>query len=145
MPKPIGLPLDDHRIQQFNQMISNRNIQQSGLAVNQGLQAGGERVRMMPGGNSVGMMPGVSRGMPMPRPGYQGMGSPGMLGMVSSGSSSMLASGNVGVPNPVNMYSGVVPTHGNSVSRSRETLQMMRVRPSISSFIIYLVTFLEQV
>ncbi|CAN6448953.1 unnamed protein product [Victoria cruziana] len=126
VPKPIGLPLDDHRIQQFNQMISNRNIQQSGLAVNQGLQAGGERVRMMPGGNSVGMMPGVSRGMPMPRPGYQGMGSPGMLGMVSSGSSSMLASGNVGVPNPVNMYSGVVPTHGNSVSRSRETLQMMR-------------------
>ncbi|KAF3783220.1 Chromatin modification-related protein EAF1 B [Nymphaea thermarum] len=129
VPKPMGLPLDDHRIQQFNQMISNRNIQQSGLPVNQGLQAGGERVRMMPGGNGVGIMPGVSRGMPMPRPGYQGMGSPGMLGMVSSGTSGMLASGNVGVPNPVNMYSGVVSPHGNSVSRSRESLQMMRPAP----------------
>ncbi|XP_031480917.1 chromatin modification-related protein EAF1 B-like isoform X2 [Nymphaea colorata] len=129
VPKPMGLPLDDHRIQQFNQMISNRNIQQSGLPVNQGLQAGGERVRMMPGGNGVGIMPGVSRGMPMPRPGYQGMGSPGMLGMVSSGTSGMLASGNVGVPNPVNMYPGVVSPHGNSVSRSRESLQMMRPAP----------------
>ncbi|KAK2649152.1 hypothetical protein Ddye_016641 [Dipteronia dyeriana] len=117
-----SLPVDEQqRIQQYNQMLSGRNIQQPNLSA-PGALSGAERgVRMLPGGNSMGVMCGMNRSMPMPRPGYQGMASSSMLN-----SGSMLSSSIVGMANPVNMHSGAGSVQGNSMLRPREAMHMMR-------------------
>ncbi|KAK1326046.1 hypothetical protein QJS10_CPA01g00802 [Acorus calamus] len=126
LPRPTSLPIDEQqRMPQYNQMLSGRNIQQTSMTASGPLPVGSERgVRILPGGNGMGMMCGVNRGMPLPRPAYQGMSSPGMLNIVSSGA--MLSSSGVGMPNPVNMNPGAVSGQGNSMLRPREALQMMR-------------------
>eukprot|EP00262_Sarcandra_glabra_P015147 TRINITY_DN4602_c0_g2_i1.p1 TRINITY_DN4602_c0_g2~~TRINITY_DN4602_c0_g2_i1.p1 ORF type:complete len:927 (+),score=215.03 TRINITY_DN4602_c0_g2_i1:142-2781(+) len=121
VPRPASLAIDEQqRMQHYNQMLSGRNIPQSSLAVPGALPVGADRgVRMLPGGNGMGMMCGMNRGMSMPRPGFQGIGSPAMLNMVSSGS--MLSSSSVGIPSP-----GAVSGQGNSMLRPRDTLHMLR-------------------
>ena len=109
-------------MQQYNQMLSGRKIQQPNLSA-PGALSGAERgVRMLPGGNSMGVMCGMNRSMPMSRPGYQAMASSSMLN-----SGSMLSSSIVGMANPVNKHSGAVSVQGNSMLRPREAMHMMRV------------------
>lgn len=111
---------EQQRMQHYNQMLSNRSLQQSNLPVS-GALSGSDRVRMLPGGNPVGMMSGMNRNMPLARPGFQAMSSSSMMN-----SSSMLSSGMVGMPNP-----GSSSGQGNSMMRSREGLHMMRVSYSV--------------
>lgn len=115
---------EQQRIQQYNQMLSSRNMQQSTLSV-PGSLSGSDRggARMLPGGNGMGMMSGINRSITMSRPGFQGIPSSSML---SSGG--MLSSSMVGMPSPVNIHSGVGAGQGNSMLRPRETAHMMRVR-----------------
>ncbi|OVA15959.1 SANT/Myb domain [Macleaya cordata] len=124
-PRPPSLPIDEQqRMQHYNQMLSGRNIQHSGLSVPGSLPGSDRGVRMLAGGNGMGMMCGMNRGMPMPRPGFQGIGSPAMLNMVSSGS--MLSTTGVGMPNSVNMHNGSVSGQGTSMMRPRDSLHMIR-------------------
>lgn len=115
---------EQQRIQQYNQMISSRNMQQSTMSV-PGSLSGSDRggVRMLPGGNGMGMIGGINRNITMSRPGFQGMPSSSML---SSGG--MVSSSMVGMPTPVNMHSGVGAGQGNSMLRPREAVHVMRVR-----------------
>lgn len=89
-----------------------------------GALAGGDNggARTHPSGNNMGTLSGFNRGMPMARPGFQGMTSSSMLN-----SGSMLSSGVVAMPSTVNMQSGVSSNQGNSMSRSRDVLHMIRV------------------
>ncbi|XP_043703526.1 chromatin modification-related protein EAF1 B-like isoform X3 [Telopea speciosissima] len=121
-PRPASLPIDEQqRIQRYNQMLSGRNIQQSGMTVPGAMPGTDRGVRMLPGGNGMGMMCGMNRGMPIPRPGFQGIGSAAMLN-----SGSMLPSGGVGMPSPVNMHPGAVSVQGNSMLGPRDALHLMR-------------------
>ncbi|WCJ38058.1 Helicase/SANT-associated DNA binding protein [Euphorbia peplus] len=115
-----SLPMDEQQRLHYNQLLSNRNLQQSNLPV-----SGGDRgVRLVPG-NSVGMMSGMNRSMSLPRPGFQGMASSSMLN-----STSMLSSGMVGMPSPVTMQSGSSSGQANSMMRSRDGLHMGRTGAS---------------
>lgn len=119
MPRPN---IENQKMQQYNQMLPGRSSQQSGISAPGPLPTD-RGVRMLPGGNGIGVMSGASRGMTIPRPGYQGMGSP-VMPNISSGS--MVPSSGVGVPNSVAMSNGAVPAQGNSMMRPREALHMMR-------------------
>lgn len=122
IPRTASLSVDEQqRMQQYNQMLSGRNIQQSNLPV-PGVHPGTDRgVRMLPGANSLGIMCGMNRSMPMARPGFQGIASSSML---NSGS------GVVAMPSTVNMHSGAGPGQGNTMMRPREPLHMMRPNQS---------------
>ncbi|GJT09921.1 chromatin modification-related protein EAF1 B-like protein isoform X1 [Tanacetum coccineum] len=101
---------DQQRIQQYNQMISARNAQQSSLA--SGSHAANDRgARTLPAGNGVGAMGGMNRNMKMARPGFQGIPSP-----------SMLSSSGTATPTSASMHSGP----GNSMLRPRDAMHMMR-------------------
>ncbi|XP_022728005.1 chromatin modification-related protein EAF1 B-like isoform X2 [Durio zibethinus] len=116
-----SLPADEqHRMQQYNQMLSGRNIQQSNLNLRGAVSGADCGIRMLPGGNAMGMLCGMNRSMPMSRPGFQGMASSAKL---NSGS---MLSNMVGIPSPVNMHSGPGSGQGNSMLRPRDTMQMMR-------------------
>lgn len=96
-----ALPLDEqHRLQQYNQISSGRNLQQPTPGAISGH-------RMVPGGKAMGIS-GVNRGTPMSRPAFQGIGS---------------------LPNTGNIHSGGGASKGNSMPRPpREAAQhMMRV------------------
>ncbi|KAF7845563.1 chromatin modification-related protein EAF1 B-like isoform X1 [Senna tora] len=123
VPRTSPLSVDEQqRIQQYNPMLSGRNVQQSGISVGGSLSGSDRSIRMLPGGNGVGMIGGVNRSMAISRSGFQGLASSSMM---SSGS--MLSSSNmVGTPSPVNMPSGVGSGQGNSMLRPREALHMMR-------------------
>ncbi|CAL0304525.1 unnamed protein product [Lupinus luteus] len=118
VPRTSPLSVDEQqRIQQYNQMISARNMQHSSMSV-----PGSERgVRMLPGGSGMGMVGGINRKIAMPKPGFQEMASSSM-----HGSMSMLSSTTVGVPSPVHMHPGpgVVAGQGNSIPRPREAVHM---------------------
>ncbi|XVF72246.1 hypothetical protein PTKIN_Ptkin12aG0105000 [Pterospermum kingtungense] len=117
-----SLPADEqHRIQQYNQMLSGRNIQQSNLNLPGAVSGSDRGVRMLSGANGLGMMSGINRSMPMSRPGFQGMASSAMLN-----SGSMLSSSMVGLPSHVNMHSGPGSGQGNSMLRPRDAMHMMR-------------------
>ncbi|GMI76181.1 hypothetical protein like AT3G24880 [Hibiscus trionum] len=117
-----SLPADEqHRIQQYNQMLSGRNIQQPNLSL-AGAVSGSERgVRMMPAANGIGMMSAINRSMPMSRPGFQGMASSAM-----PNSGSMPSSNMSGMPSPVNMHSGPGSGQDNSMLRPHDTTHMVR-------------------
>ncbi|KAJ9169764.1 hypothetical protein P3X46_017919 [Hevea brasiliensis] len=115
-----SLPVDEQqKMQHYNQMLSNRSLQQSNLPVS-GALSGADR-RILQGGNPVGMMSGMNRSMPLSRPGFQGVASSSMMN-----STSMLSSGVAGMPSPVSMQSGSSSGQGNSMMRSREALHLMR-------------------
>ncbi|KAE8692146.1 Detected protein of confused Function [Hibiscus syriacus] len=117
-----SLPADEqHRMQQYNQLLSGRNIQQSNLSLPGAVSGSDCMVRMLPGGNNLGMMGRINRGMSLSRPGFQGMTSSAVLN-----SGSMLSSNLVGMPSPVNMHSGPGSGQGNSMLRQRDTKHMMR-------------------
>ncbi|KAK4270225.1 hypothetical protein QN277_023287 [Acacia crassicarpa] len=117
-----SLSVDEkQRIQQYNQMLSGRNVQQSNMSVPGSLSGSERGVRMLSGGNGVGMIGGINRSMALSRPGFQGMAS---SSMVSSGS--MLASNMTGIPSRANMHSGAGSGPGNSMLRPHETLHMIR-------------------
>ncbi|XP_039039386.1 chromatin modification-related protein EAF1 B-like isoform X1 [Hibiscus syriacus] len=111
---------EQHRMQQYNQMLSSRNIQQSNLSLPGAVSGSDRMVCMLPGGNNLGMMGGINRGMSLSRPGFQGMTSSAVL------NSSSMHSNLVGMPSPVNMHSGPGSGQGNSMLRSRDTKHMMR-------------------
>ncbi|XXG74451.1 hypothetical protein AAC387_Pa07g3167 [Persea americana] len=125
MQRPSSLPVDEQqRMQHYSQMISNRSNQHSSAAVSGALSVGADRgVRMPPAANGMGMTCGINRGMPMPRPGFQGMGSPSMTSMVPPGN--MLPSNGVGMPSPANMHNGAVSGQGNPMLRPREAMQRL--------------------
>lgn len=122
--RSASLSIDEQqRFQQYNQMISGRNIQQPIMSTPGTLSGTDRGVRMLPGGNGIGMVGGTTRTMPMTRPGFQGVPA---SSMVNSGS--MVSLGMVSMPSAVNMHSGVGSGQGNSMLRPRESLHMMRVR-----------------
>ncbi|XP_042975984.1 chromatin modification-related protein EAF1 B-like isoform X1 [Carya illinoinensis] len=122
VPRTSSLPVDEQpRMQQYNQMLSGRNIQQSSMSLPAGLPRTDRGVRMLPGGNGMGMICGMNRNMPISRPGFQGMASSSMLN-----SGTMLSSSMAGMPSPVTMHSGAGSGQVNSMLRPRETLHMMR-------------------
>ena len=126
---------EQQKVQQYNQMVSARNIQQSSMSLPGTLPGSDRGVRMLPGGNGMGLMSGINRSMAMSRPGFQGLASPSVLN-----SGGMLSSSVAGMPNPMNMHSGVGAGQGNSMLRPRETLHMKRVRsvivPSFQDLIV---------
>ncbi|KAI3694379.1 hypothetical protein L1987_77344 [Smallanthus sonchifolius] len=110
IPRTGSLSVDDQqRMQQYGQMLSPRNSQQSSLPP--GSHAVKDRgVHMLPAGNGMGVMCGVNRNMKMTRPGLQGIASPSML---SSGSST---------PSSSSMHSGP----GNSMLRPRDPMHIVQ-------------------
>lgn len=130
VPRASSLPVEEQqRMQQYNHVLSGRNIQQSGLPVPGALSGTDRGVRMLPGGNGMGLMGGINRSMPVSRPGYQGITSSSML---SSGS--MLSPSMVGMPSHVTMHAGGSSGPGNSMIRPREALHMMRVSCFLTLF-----------
>lgn len=126
MSRPTSVPVDDQRMQQYSPMLSARSHQQSTMSAPGALPVGVDRgVRLLSGGNGIGMVCGMNRGMPMPRPNFQGMGPPGMLNMVSTGN--MLPNSGHGMQNAVNVHPSVVSSSGNPMLRPRDALQMLRV------------------
>ncbi|KAL2239209.1 UNVERIFIED_CONTAM: Chromatin modification-related protein EAF1 B [Sesamum indicum] len=125
VPRSGSVSADEQqRIQPYNQMIPGRNIPQPNISRPGALPGTDRGVRILPGGNGMGMMPSVNRGMPMPRPGLQGIPSSSMVNsgsMVSPGMSS------------ANMHAGVSAGQGSSMLRPREALHMMRPGPSQDS------------
>ncbi|XP_059431988.1 chromatin modification-related protein EAF1 B-like isoform X2 [Corylus avellana] len=122
VPRTSSLPVDEQqRLQQYNQMLSGRNIQQSSMSVPGALSGADRGVRMLPGGNGMGMMCGMNRSMPISRPGFPGVASSSMLN-----SGTMHSSGMGGMPSPVTMHSGPGSGQVNSMLRPRDTLHMMR-------------------
>ncbi|XP_031405260.1 chromatin modification-related protein EAF1 B-like [Punica granatum] len=114
-PKTSSSPGDEqHRMQPYNQMLSNRTIPQSNLSIPGAVPGSDRGVRVLPGGNGLG----VNRTtVPMARPGFPGMASSPMLS-----SSAMLSSPMVGSQSTVNMHAGSGPTQG----RAREVMHMAR-------------------
>ncbi|PHU07562.1 hypothetical protein BC332_24051 [Capsicum chinense] len=110
--RPASLPVDDQRLQHYNQM---RNMQSNMSAP--GVLAATNRagVRTLSSGNSTCIMGGINRGIPMARPGFQGVASPSMLN-----SGSMLSSGMVALSNTLNIHSGVRSNQVNSMMRPRD-------------------------
>ncbi|KAJ0779613.1 putative transcription factor MYB-HB-like family [Helianthus annuus] len=98
VPRAGSLSVDDQqRMQQYGQMLSARNAQQSSLP------PGNDRgVRMLPAGNGMGVMSAVNRNMKMTRP-----------TMLSSGSST---------PSSSSMHTGP----GNPMLRPCDSTHMMR-------------------
>ncbi|CAL5353506.1 unnamed protein product [Camellia sinensis] len=122
VPRSASLAIDEQqRMQQYNQMLSGRNVQQPGLSVSGALPGTDRGVRMLPGGNSMGVMCGTNRNMPMARPSFQGIGPSSILN-----SGGLLSSSMAVMPSPVNMHSGVGSGQGNSMLRPRDALNMMR-------------------
>ncbi|KAK1355983.1 Helicase/SANT-associated [Heracleum sosnowskyi] len=112
---------EQQRLQQYGQMVSGRNFQQSNIPVS-GVHSGTDRgVRMLTSGNGVGIPGGLHRNIPIPRPGLQGS-APSSL--VAPGS--MLSSGMIAMPNTVNIHSGPGAAQGNSMMRPRDPIHMMR-------------------
>ncbi|KAL8092854.1 chromatin modification-related protein EAF1 B-like [Apium graveolens] len=112
---------EQQRLQQYGQMVSGRNFQQSNIPVS-GVHSGTDRgVRMITRGNGVGIPGGLHRNIPMPRPGLQGIG-PSSL----AGPGSMLSSGMMAMQSPVNIHSGPGAAQGNSMMRPRDPMHMMR-------------------
>ncbi|XP_022953448.1 chromatin modification-related protein EAF1 B-like [Cucurbita moschata] len=110
---------EQKRIQQYNQMPSGKNAQQSHLSVPL-THPGNERgVRMLPSANGLGMICTMNRCVPLSRPGFQGMASSPVL---NSGSSSSM----VGMSVPANIHTGAGSGQGNSVLKPREALHGMR-------------------
>ncbi|KAL9262753.1 Chromatin modification-related protein [Drosera capensis] len=108
------LPNDEqHRAQQYNNMLADRNIQQSNMSVS-------GNMRVMPGGGT-GRMPGMNRGMPMQRPEFQGIASSSM-----PNSGAML-----GIPSTSNMHPGASPAQGNSKLRPGDAVHLPRPNHSV--------------
>ncbi|KAK8611734.1 hypothetical protein V6N13_131777 [Hibiscus sabdariffa] len=117
-----SLPADEqHRIQQYNQILSGRNIQQSNLSLAEAVSGSDRGVCMLPAANGMGMMSAINRSMSMSRPGFQGMTSSAMLN-----SGSMLSSNMSGMPSPVNMHSGPGSGQANSMLRPHDTTHMVQ-------------------
>ena len=122
VPRSASLSAEEQqRMQQYNQMFSGRNIPQPNLSSPGALPGNDRGVRMLPGGNAVGINAGINRGMPIARPGFQGIASSSMLN-----SGNMISSGMVAMPCPVNMHTGVGSAQGSS-TRPRDAVHMMRV------------------
>ncbi|KAK6145110.1 hypothetical protein DH2020_021930 [Rehmannia glutinosa] len=118
LPRSASLSADEQqRMQQYNQMISSRNLSQPNISA-PGVLPGTDRgLRIHPGGNGMGLVPGINRSMPMARPGFQGIAPSPIVNsgsMVSPGISS------------ANMHSGVGSGQGSSMLRPREALHMIR-------------------
>lgn len=111
VPRP-ALADEQQRMQQYNHMMTNRNVSQPNLSPS-GVVPGADRsAHLLPGGNGMGLACGINRSMPMARPGFQAIAS---SSMVNSGISS------------ANVHSGVGTGQGNSMLRPREPMHMMRV------------------
>lgn len=122
MARSASLSIDEQqRMQQYNHMLSNRNIPQSNVSSPGALSGNDRGVRMLPGGNGIPMSGGINRSLPIARPGFQGITSSPMMN-----SGSMISSGMVAMASPVNMHTGVGSGQGNSI-RPRDPLHMMRV------------------
>lgn len=125
VPRSTSLSIDEQqRMQQYNQIISGRNIQQPSMSAPGAFPGTDRSVRMLTGSSGMGMVSGVNRSMPIVRPGFKVLSS---TSMVNSGS--MVSPGAVSV----NIQSAVVSGQGNSVFRPRDNLHMMRV--SVLSFV----------
>ncbi|KVH94224.1 hypothetical protein Ccrd_003707 [Cynara cardunculus var. scolymus] len=120
MPRTGSSPKDDQqRMQQYNRMLSARNLQHSSLSP--GSHSGAERgVRMLPARNGVGVMPGMDRSMTMARPGFRGVASSSVLN-----SGSVLSPG-MAAANPANMHPRIGPGQGNSTLRARDAMHLMK-------------------
>lgn len=131
--RPVSVSMEEqqHRMQQYNPMVTGRSLQQPSNSMPVSLPVGLTNTndrggRMLPGGNAAGMMSGLNRGISLPRPGFPSIGSPGILGMTSSGISNMLPCSGVGLPAVSTVTSGAITSQGNLIPRSRDSMQMLR-------------------
>ncbi|CAH9074504.1 unnamed protein product [Cuscuta europaea] len=115
--RSTSMPNDEqHRIHHSNQLLPEKNISVSSTpGAFSGPEHGG--VHVLPSGSGMGIISGITRGMPTPRPGFQGFASPSMLN-----SGSLASSGMVTMPTPVNVHCGQT----TSMSRPVDNLNMMR-------------------
>ncbi|GMH25852.1 hypothetical protein Nepgr_027695 [Nepenthes gracilis] len=130
------LPIDEQRrIQQCNNMLTNRNIQPSNSSVTRDISGADQNLHMLegdkedlnlhklPSGNGMSMMNEINRRMPIPRPGiFQGIASSAML---NSGIRD--TSNEMGMPGTINMYCGSGPSQGISMLRSRDALHLVQL------------------
>ncbi|KAI3461860.1 hypothetical protein Pfo_018523 [Paulownia fortunei] len=104
LPRSASLSADEQqRMQQYNQMLSSRNIPQPNISAPGALPGTDRGVRILPGGNGMGLVCGVNRSMPMARPGFQGIASSSIVnsGMqVSPGNSQVSHFGGLSSPFP---------------------------------------------
>ncbi|CAI9770643.1 unnamed protein product [Fraxinus pennsylvanica] len=118
VPRSTSLSIDEQqRMQQYNQIISGRNIQQPSMSASGAFPGTDRSVRMLTGSSGMGVVSGVNRSLPIVRPGFQVL-SP--TSMVNSGS--MVSTGAVSVTIQSEVGSG----QGNSMFRPRDNLPMMR-------------------
>ncbi|KAL1200409.1 Chromatin modification-related protein EAF1 A [Cardamine amara subsp. amara] len=117
-----SFPLDEqHRNQQYNQILPGRNLQQPILPT-PGAVSGPDLGHRLPCGNAMSVN-GINRSTPLSRPGLQGVSS---LAVPNTGS--MISSGMGGISNSGNINSVGSTPQGNSMLRPRGAMQhMMRV------------------
>ncbi|CAH9074311.1 unnamed protein product [Cuscuta epithymum] len=115
--RSASMPIDEqHRIHHSNQLLPEKNISVSSTpGAFSGPEHGG--VHVLPSGSGMGTISGITRGMPTPRPGFQGFASPSMLNSGSSASSGMIT-----MPTPVNVHCDQI----TSMSRPIDNSNMMR-------------------
>ncbi|KAL9228318.1 hypothetical protein vseg_003911 [Gypsophila vaccaria] len=114
-PRSGSLPIEEHqRLHQHNSMLPGRNVQASTLSSSGSISGPDRGVRMHPGGNGASLMPVVNRGIPMTRPGVQGIPS-----MSTMDSGSVIPSNVGGIPSNLNVHSGTSSGHGNNMFRPR--------------------------
>ncbi|KAL8137235.1 hypothetical protein V2J09_003236 [Rumex salicifolius] len=112
-----SLPVNEqHRVQQYNHMLSARNTHQTNTPVSGAFSGGDRNMRVLPGGNGM-VMPGMSRSMSIPRPNLQGISSSPLLNSANSGSPNVAS---------IPMHSGASPGQGNITPQPRDALHMVR-------------------
>ncbi|CAM8973554.1 unnamed protein product [Rhodiola kirilowii] len=118
---------DKQRIQRLNPMFSGGNIQQSTMPVSGSHPLADQLgARRLQGGNVIGMVNGFnSRGMPMSRPGFQGLSSPTTLD-----SAAVLSPGMVGRPS-LEMQSAIGSSQVNSMQRPMDNSHQIRPGQSL--------------
>ncbi|KAF0926677.1 hypothetical protein E2562_027117 [Oryza meyeriana var. granulata] len=126
VPRCTSLQNDEQQKVHYNQMLSGRNLQQTGGSVPGAFPPGPDRgARVMPGTHAMGMVTGLNRGMPAAAAGFPRHSSPGMPNVVSPGN--LLANSGQGAPNGANVHPGAMSTPGNPTLRPHNPMQVLHV------------------
>uniref|UniRef100_A0A0D9WKI8 HSA domain-containing protein n=1 Tax=Leersia perrieri TaxID=77586 RepID=A0A0D9WKI8_9ORYZ len=121
VPRCTSLQSDEQQKIHYNQILSGRNLPQTGGSVSGAFPPGADRgARVMAGG--MGMVTGLSRGMPAATAGFPRHSSPGMPNVVSPGNG--LANSGQGASNAVNVHPGPMSAPGNPTLRPHNPMQV---------------------
>ncbi|EEC79795.1 hypothetical protein OsI_21223 [Oryza sativa Indica Group] len=124
VPRCTSLQSDEQQKIHYNQILSGRNLQQTGGSVPGAFPPGVDRgARVMPGTHGMGMVSGLNRGMPAATVGFPRHSSPGKPNVVSPGN--VLANSGQGAPNAVNVHPGAMSAPGNPTLRPHNPMQAL--------------------